>query len=350
MSREKFAALLEKYQEGRCSDQEKQLVEYWFALLETNATQDTSEPELTSAEDRIWSRMQEAAPNDFAESRPSIPLRNIFIQWIGIAASLLLVGWVVLGDRFGKIFHTGTHSEYAWVEKNNEGVTNILITLEDSSTVELEPRSSLRYPEHFDNSQRIVELKGKGFFEIRKNPQKPFYVHSGKMVTRVLGTSFYVQNEPNKHQTKVEVVTGLVSVYRAIENSRKPVKPVRLTPNHSATFDATLETFTVGLADRPRLVNESVPFQFQNAPLSKVVENMTAAWGVEIQTDNQQMLNCPLTADLSGQPLFIQLDIICAALNARYKTTGTTIRISGAGCREAKTRSSINAKPIHPDM
>jgi hypothetical protein len=110
------------------------------------------------------------------------------------------------------------------------------------------------------------------------------------------------------------------------------------------------ETFLVGLAERPRLVNESVPFQFQNAPLSKVVENMTTAWGVEIQTDNKQILNCPLTADLSGQPLFIQLDIICAALNARYKITGTTIRISGAGCKQVKARPSINTKPIHSDM
>jgi transmembrane sensor len=350
MSREKFAALLEKYQEGTCTDQEKQLVEYWFALIETNAAPKNADQDLTGVEDKIWSRMQEAAPGDFAESRPPVPLRNIFIKWIGIAASLVLVTWFVMGDRFGRICHTGHNGVYSWVEKTNSGVTDMLITLEDGSTVALAPRSSLRFPEHFDSGQRNVELKGKGFFKIQKNPQKPFYVHSGQMVTRVLGTSFYVQNEPATHQTKVEVVTGLVSVYGAVENSRKPVNPVLLKPNHRATFDAASETFSVGLAERPRLLNEHVPFQFQNAPLSRVVENISAAWGVEIQTDNKQILNCPLTADLGGQPLFIQLDIICAALNARYKITGTSIRISGEGCRQPKIRSSINSKPIHSDM
>ncbi|WAC14103.1 FecR family protein [Dyadobacter pollutisoli] len=351
MSREKFAALLEKYQEGRCSDQEKELVEYWFALVETNVAPKAAEHDLKGMEDRIWSQMQVEALPDFREGKPVVPLRNIFLKWSGVAASLLLVTWFFLGDRFGEMFRAGTNgAESAWVEKRNDGTGTMLITLEDSSTVELAPNSVLSFPEHFEPGQRVVALKGKGFFKIQRNAQKPFFVRSGEMVTKVLGTSFYVQNEANGLKTKVEVVTGLVSVYGADGLKGKQANPILLKPNHNATFDRETEAFSVGLAEQPRLVNADIAFQFKNAPLAIVAEQITKAWGIDIETKNPQIMNCPLTADLSGQPLFIQLDIICAALHATYKVDGTRIWISGQGCKQAKSSSFITLKPSQSNM
>lgn len=351
MSREKFAALLEKYQEGRCNDQEKKLVEYWFALIETNVAPEAAEQELKGMEDRIWSQIQMEALPDFREDKPVVPLRSIFLKWSSVAASLLLVTWFFLGDRLGEMFRAGTNSaENAWVEKRNDGTGMMLISLEDSSTVELAPNSSLSFPEHFEPGQRVVALKGKGFFKIQRNPQNPFFVRSGEMVTKVLGTSFYVQNEANGLKTKVEVVTGLVSVYRAAGIKGKQPDPILLKPNHKATFNRETDAFSVGLAEQPRLVNADIAFQFKNAPLAAVAEHIKKAWGIDIQTKNPQIMNCPLTADLSGQPLFIQLDIICAALNATYKVNGTTIWISGQGCRQGKSRSFITLKPSQSNM
>ncbi|GGH30681.1 anti-sigma factor [Dyadobacter endophyticus] len=346
MNREQFAALLEKYQDGRCTEQEKLLVEHWFALLENENAGEVSESDLEGTSERMWAEMQEKTfLPDLHERNGNSPFRSIYLRWATMAASLLLIGWFFTGrvrDRHVPL------TAYAWEEKRNDGTNILPVMLEDSSVVELRPGSSLRYPSRFEGGKREVVLKGNGFFSIRKNPKKPFYVHSGGVTTRVLGTSFHVSTAPDGQQTKVEVVTGLVSVYS--EKTGEDAVDMLVSPNHTATFNRNSGKFSAGLADRPRMLNAGISFQFNNAPLSLVAQHMRDAWGVDVEAENSQIMNCPLTADLSGQPLFTQLDIICAALGAKYKVRGSAIRISGPGCKIRSTHAFRTRKPNHSHM
>jgi transmembrane sensor len=343
MNREQFAALLEKYQDGQCTDQEKLLVEHWFALLENENAGEVAESGLEGADERMWAGMQEKT--DLPDLHERRPFRSIYLRWAAIAASLLLTGWFFVGKVLDR--HVPL-TAYAWEEKRNDGSNVLPIMLDDSSVVELRPGSSLRYPSHFEEGKREVVLKGNGFFSIRKNPEKPFHVHSGGITTRVLGTSFHVSTAPDGGQTKVEVVTGLVSVYS--EKAGEDAVDMLVSPNHTATFDRNSGKFSAGLADRPRMLNADISFQFHNAPLSLVAQHMREAWGVDVEAENSRIMNCPLTADLSGQPLFTQLDIICAALGAKYKVRGSTIRISGPGCKIRGAQAFRTRKPIHSHM
>lgn len=341
MNREQFAALLEKYQQGRCTEQEKQLVEHWFALLENENTGEVSESDLDSAEERMWAGMQEKAYlPDLHERGSNSPFRSIYLRWAGMAASLLLIGWFFAGKILDR--HVPL-TAYTWEEKRNDGHNIMPVILEDSSVVELRPGSSLRYPNRFEGGKREVVLKGNGFFSIRKNPKKPFYVHSGGVTTRVLGTSFHVSTAANGGQTKVEVVTGLVSVYS--EKTSEEAVDMLVGPNHTATFDRNSGKFSTGLAEHPRLLDANISFQFRNVPLAQVAQHMRDAWGIDVEAENSQIMNCPLTADLSGQPLYTQLDIICAALGAKYKVRGSTIRIAGPGCKMRGTHAFQTRKP-----
>lgn len=346
MNREQFAALLEKYQEGTCTEQEKLLVEHWFALLENENAGEGSDSDLDRAEERMWTGMQEKAYlPDFHDRDGNSPFRSIHLRWAAMAASLLLIGWFFAGKVLDRNLPL---TAYTWEEKRNDGSIVMPVVLEDSSVVELRPGSSLRYPSRFEGGKREVILKGNGFFSIRRNPKKPFYVHSGGVTTRVLGTSFHVSTAANGGQTKVEVVTGLVSVYS--ERGSEDAVDMLVSPNHTATFDRNSGKFSAGLAERPRLLNANISFRFHNAPLAQVAQHMRDAWGVDFQAENSQIMNCPLTADLSGQPLFTQLDIICAALGAKYKVRGSTIRIAGPGCKIRGTHAFRTRKPIHSDM
>lgn len=345
MNREQFAALLEKYQQGQCTDQEKKLVEYWFALLESDVTDDVADDELAGAEQRMWSAMQETAylPDLHEPARRGI-FHPMYWRWSAIAASLLLVGWFVAGKFVGRNVPLAA---YAWEERRNDGTTVMPVMLEDSSTVELAPGSSVRYPGRFEKDKRVVVLKGNAFFSIRRNPEKPFFVHSGEVTTKVLGTSFHVGTAPDGKQTKVEVVSGLVSVY---SDRAANASDMLITPNHTATFDRQSGKLSTGISERPRLLNPAVSFRFRNAPLAEVAGRMRDAWGVELETENRQILSCPLTADLSGQPLFVQLDIICAALGAKYKVHGSAIRISGPGCKLRAPQAYQTRKPSLSNM
>ena len=79
------------------------------------------------------------------------------------------------------------------VEQTNNSNKPQIITLSDGSSVLLQPNSKLSYPKIFTGNERKVYLSGEGFFEISKNPKKPFFVYANEIVTKVVGTSFRVK-------------------------------------------------------------------------------------------------------------------------------------------------------------
>ncbi len=56
------------------------------------------------------------------------------------------------------------------------------------------------------------------------------------------------------------------------------------------------------------------------------------AYGLDILVANEEVANCPITADLTTQPLYTKLNIICAALRASYEVKGTNILLTGGNC------------------
>jgi ferric-dicitrate binding protein FerR (iron transport regulator) len=207
--------------------------------------------------------------------------------------------------------------------------------------VTLEPGSRLYYAASFAGNKREVELIGKAFFQVERMPAKPFYVYTGKVVTQVLGTSFRVSTQGAGDQVDVEVVTGRVSVYERLGKAQARVNNgVILAPNHKATYFAQNQHFITGLVDAPALLaTESAKdtvarFVYDDTPIRDVVKQLETAYGINIALEDNQLSECPITADISNKPLYSQLDIICAALQATYAVQGTTILISGKGCQK----------------
>ncbi|WP_202702285.1 FecR family protein [Flavobacterium sp. UGB4466] len=86
-----------------------------------------------------------------------------------------------------------------------------LISLPDGTRVWLNENSQLEYPEHFSDNERNVSLKGEAFFEVKRDPSRPFVITSGVIKTTVLGTSFNIKAY-NEKQPEVNVRTGKVKV------------------------------------------------------------------------------------------------------------------------------------------
>jgi transmembrane sensor len=173
---------------------------------------------------------------------------------------------------------------------------------------------------------------------VAKIPSRPFYVHTGRVVTKVLGTSFFVRSQSLDKQVRVEVVTGRVAVYEQTAHKKTTTNGVVLKPNQTATYFVGAQHFVTGLVEKPQVVTnpqkdqKPLSFQFDDAPLSEVLEKLEQAYGINIEVESESQNDCPLTADLTDQPLYTQLDIICAALKAKYEVQGTTILLTGKGC------------------
>ncbi|MCF2447657.1 FecR family protein [Dyadobacter sp. CY345] len=339
MSRQQFSHLLQKYHRGECTPQEKQFVENWFGLLDDEPMGNEREPDWQVLEEKMWDQLHIKIQESEGQKGGPASSGNMRFFWLGLAASIIAIasGVILYRHQAMTLFSKNNTDSSAWSEKKNTSDFNERFQLEDGSIIDLSPGSSVRYPTHFSGEKRVVFLLGKAFFDITKIPEKPFFVYSDHMVTRVLGTRFYVEEQKGIEAPQVEVVSGAVAVYENTKENTAQGNNVILKPNQKTSFFPGEHKFVTSLVAEPQIIDDSVNsgrFKFYNTPLSKVLDNLHTSYGIDIILENRQMATCPLTANLTGQPLYTQLDIICAALNASYKIKGTSIFVAGKGCND----------------
>lgn len=263
------------------------------------------------------------------------------------ASVLLLVGvfWLNKGResslQIEKSIALAQGSSLKWITKENTTDHQMTVNLEDGSTIVLQKNSKILYPEKFEKEQRKVILIGEAFFEVAKNPSRPFFVFADKLVTKVLGTSFLIQANENDKTVKVVVKTGKVSVFENTESNldehtnHKKLEGLVLTPNQQVVFDETDKRMIRSLVDSPNLLKVPIQnqvFEFTNVPISEVFKVLEKAYGVNIVYDADVMKNCYLTASLDDEPLFEKLNLICKTLDAKYEQVDAQIVIYSNGC------------------
>lgn len=112
------------------------------------------------------------------------------------------------------------------------------IQLPDGSKVKLNSGSKLSYPSVFNPANRIVKLEGEGYFDVAKDPDKPFYVNTSNISIKVLGTVFNVKSYPEENIIETTLVSGAVEIYgsSAGPGNNQSVPLAALKPNEKATY------------------------------------------------------------------------------------------------------------------
>ena len=227
----------------------------------------------------------------------------------------------------------------------NSGSTAQKVTLDDGSTVVLEPGGQLRYNETFLNS-REVYLSGDAFFEVTKDPSHPFLVYANEITTRVLGTSFRIKANQGEKEIVVAVKTGKVAVMANANGDdvrTKNIQEVTLTPNQQAIYKRTEHVVVKKIVEEPQVIKEqpTIKDSYVNESVVLILKALTESYGVDIRFDHESLSDCTLTSDvIEGEGLFDQLEIVCNALGGTYKMeSDASIVIEANGCH------SINAKP-----
>jgi transmembrane sensor len=265
------------------------------------------------------------------------------------AASVLLLGMLLWGmyqaqsDRQPEDL-AGQYSpqnQTALVEKVNTTDHPLLIMLSDGSSVLLQPRSTLRYPPKFDDRERKVYLSGDGFFEVSKNPEKPFYVYANELVTQVVGTSFRVKAFSNQKNVEVVVRTGKVHVTSKQSGKKSENEAVLLLPNQGVRFARQSGIFEKieDLTQEKNLTRdlsniEKLSFEFADVPVAQIFKTIEQAYLVKIDFPSEKLADCYLTTSLNDQPLSEKLKIICESLGRRtsYQMNENQITIHSDGC------------------
>jgi len=300
---------------------------------------------------RIWQNVQSSINKEEDNQQEEAPVVPLFQKkkkrYFAAAAAVLILcsSYFVYQYLNNK---SGTSSLAAYGNKvsteTNKSSTEKKVMLEDGSMVLLGPNASVSFPNHFDNEKREVSLTGNAFFEVSKNPEKPFIVYSNKIVTKVLGTSFTIRTDSATSNISVAVHTGRVQVFEKNVTNQNQVNAkaltsngVIITANQQTIYSNSSNSFQTSLVATPLPIpNKPMPigyFDFNRQPVSLIIEKIQAVYGVEIVLENEGLNKCIFSGGLDEESLYEKLTIVCTAINASYEIAGTKILLKGKGCK-----------------
>jgi ferric-dicitrate binding protein FerR (iron transport regulator) len=333
------ADLLEKYFDGTCNEQEMAMINSWYASFQHTPDDISGLPEKEQQlfKALMWENIKfniNAAENENIVSlRPKRSHLRSVIYWLsGVAAVLIAVFFVRL-----KTSPTGTSSktiiDQRLVFTNTSGAIK-QITLSDGSRVWVSPNSTLTYLKTFEKLSRKVSLSGEAFFEVTKDHKRPFSIYTGNVITKVWGTSFRIRAYAADKTTRVDVVTGKVSVTVAGKgaaqvNDTKAIiadsgNGVMLLPNQEAVYDKPTDNLKKNMEIKDLSIGmwKKTSLSFNNTPLRDVFRVLNKSFNVNISSADESINTDNLKADFTNENLPTILEILKKTLNVTYRVNG----------------------------
>lgn len=229
-------------------------------------------------------------------------------SWAIAASFLVLVG---LSSFF--LFSTSLFNNREYTTNRGERAK---ITLSDGTQIWLNAASTLKYPTEFKGDTREVYLTGEAFFDVAKDKAHPFIIHTDKMDTKVVGTSFNVQAYPDQLKQEVAVLTGKVNVKSTVTDENIYVTPgqkvVLNEHNNKLHAYSGVPKSTVSLWRKNILV-------FEETPLPEVIATLNRNYNVAIKVENKNLNNLKISAYFKALPADQVIDLVCNIVNATYK-------------------------------
>ncbi len=196
-----------------------------------------------------------------------------------------------------------------------------MIKLSDGTEVWLNADSRLNYPDRFKGGAREVKLIGEAYFKVMHDSTRHFIIHTDKLNTSVLGTSFNIKAYKDDNTIKVAVITGKVAV--ATKGNASKQAPVLLLPNTQAVYTKAKETLvSEKLEDAAALADwYQGNMRYHNTPLTEVIADVQRKYNVTIKAD-KNLLNCTIYADFKNLPLQKVLNLMGELINGLAEKAG----------------------------
>ena len=111
------------------------------------------------------------------------------------------------------------------------------IILADGTHIRLNSGSKLTYPSKFKTDSREVYLSGEAFFDVKSNPDQPFYVITKDIKIKVTGTRFNVSSYDEDNTTQTVLVKGRITAGK----NKLFAKSMDLFPGERLTYTKSNE-------------------------------------------------------------------------------------------------------------
>ncbi len=311
---------IKRYASGHSSSEEKQRVQTWLKENDQMLECAPGEEEQLKS---VWNRLS-------ADMRQDVKLTDIpnkkvsykLLSAIGtIAASLIMLiglGW--LGYQF--VTSVPANKNAVVKRVHTEAGQRLTVTLSDGSQIVLNGKSELEYPEKFDGQQRLVKLKGEGFFDIAHDESKPFIVHTDSSFTQVLGTRFNLKAYADDEQVVLTVERGKVRFGRydqrdqvvltkgmqGIMEFHKAVRSGQVLPEEAT--DWTKDSFVI-----------------KNESLASVAKRLERRYAVQVHIESQSLRLLTVTGTYTDTNLEDILSSLAFSTGIDYTIKGKIVTI-----------------------
>ena len=266
--------------------------------------------------DKLYARLK---AEDLVPLQEVNPGNSLAYYGLRIAA----VGFILLGIGFAIYLNLYHRPEVAMLKLNTSNETATLIkTLGDGSVIYLAENSIFSFPAEFKSGSRNVELKGEAFFDIARNPSKPFIIETDEVLILVLGTAFNVKTK-NGNGFELFVDRGKVKV------------TMKKHPSHSEIVVAGEMISTVDNS----LVKSKHPAEgagswytrrmhFKDETLSDIITVLNRNFNTNFVLADEETGKHKLTVTFQNETAVTMTELICVALNLKSQTINGSVVFS----------------------
>ena len=189
------------------------------------------------------------------------------------------------------------------------------VILSDKTHVWLNASSSLKYPVSFSGKRRTVELTGEAYFQVAKDPAKPFVVVANNGSVEVLGTHFNVNGYLDNDQTNATLLEGSVKVSTGLSQTM-------LVPGQQVSWDISGKMHpTVEVDTEAVTAWQKGLFSFEKGNIEEIMRQVARWYDVDIVYNGK--INEHFTATIERNVPVSQL------LRLLEKTGGVHFQVNG---------------------
>jgi len=251
---------------------------------------------------KAWEHLYNRLENDgLVRAKPS--RKNTYIYLAGIVASAAVI--ILL---FTLQPGTQLHTLY-----NNDNT--LVTTLNDGSVVYLSEKSSLQYPEKFEEHKRNIYMEGSAVFDVAKKENCPFIIDTKLTQIEVIGTVFKVETN---NGFELSVKQGEVKVTLKETQQQVNVKAGEIVVYNNRLLETNSR-------NEENILNPETVMKFKDEKLADIVNVINKNSKTLKINLSHNLYNLVLTVTFTNETPETIAELICAALDLEYKVQNETI-------------------------
>ncbi len=204
------------------------------------------------------------------------------------------------------------------------------LILGDGTRVWLNAGSRLAFPNKFTGKKREVFLEGEGYFEVAHNQNLPFFVNTGEIAIKVLGTKFNISAYESDKLIETVLIEGSVAIsVKAALGFLK--KETILAPNQKASYDRKEHSMALKFEPDVEFTYAWTEgwFKFHRQSLNDVLNKLQRYYDVQFIYESDFQISDLITGKLDLKDSITQVMVaLNDVANLQYRIIGNKVYIS----------------------